>query len=68
MTSLMIACGFSSIIQWPELGTMAPVTLAATNRKSSACAAPKDFSAPTASTGMGILPPLASRALLSMAS
>jgi hypothetical protein len=26
LTSLMVACGFSSMIQWPELGTMPTVT------------------------------------------
>ena len=32
VTNLMVACGFSSMIQCPELGTMPPVTLLATNR------------------------------------
>src|SRR6267154_1374580 len=68
MTSLMVAFGFSSMIQCPEFGTMPPVTLVATKRKSSAIAVPKDFSAPTANTGIVILPPWASSALLSMAS
>ena len=31
VTNLMVACGFSSMIQCPELGTMPPVTLLATN-------------------------------------
>jgi hypothetical protein len=41
----MVACGFSSIIQCPELGTMPPVTLLAANRISSAIPLPKNFSA-----------------------
>src|SRR5438034_8802198 len=64
----MVACGFSSMIQCPELGTMPPVTLLAANRISSAIPLPKNFSAPRANTGMVILPPLASNALLSAAS
>src|SRR5882672_7290297 len=64
----MLACGFSSMIQCPELGTMPPVTLLAANRISSAIPLPKNFSAPMANTGMVILPPLASNALLSAAS
>ena len=31
VTNLMVACGFSSMIQCPESGTMPPVTLVATN-------------------------------------
>jgi hypothetical protein len=31
VTNLMVACGFSSMIQCPELGTMPPVTLLAAN-------------------------------------
>ena len=31
VTNLTVACGFSSMIQCPELGTIAPVTLLATN-------------------------------------
>jgi len=47
---------------------MLPVTLLAANRISSAIPLPKNFSAPMANTGMVILPPLASNALLSAAS
>src|SRR3979409_2551035 len=64
----MVSCGFSSMIQCPELGTMPPVTLLAAERISSAILLPKNFSAPMANTGMVILPPLASNALLSVAS
>ena len=31
VTNLMVDCGFSSMIQCPELGTMPPVTLVAVN-------------------------------------
>jgi hypothetical protein len=55
------------MIQRPEFGTMAPVTLLATKRRSSACAGPKDLSAPTDNAGIAILP-WASNALLSIAS
>jgi hypothetical protein len=30
--SLMVTCGFSSITQWPEFGTVAPVTSVAAKR------------------------------------
>ena len=68
VTSLIVACGFSSMIQWPELGTIPTVTLPATKRRSSAMAVPKDFSVPIASTGIATLPPFARNSLLSMAS
>src|SRR5713101_7605571 len=68
VTNLMVACGFSSMIQCPELGTMPPVTWLAPNRISSAIPLPKNFSAPMANTGIVILPPVASNALLSVAS
>lgn len=44
------------MIQWPESETTPPVTSLATNRSSSAIPEPNNFSAPTASTGMGSLP------------
>ena len=68
VTRSIVACGFSSMTQWPECGTIPISTLVATNRTSSAIPVPKDFSAPMASTGMPSLPPLASSALLSIAS
>jgi hypothetical protein len=43
VTSVTVACGFSSMIQWPEAGTMPPVTSLATNRSSSAIPEPKNF-------------------------
>src|ERR1700733_162752 len=66
--NVVVALGFSSMIQCPEPGTMPVVTYVATKRMVSACAFPNDFSPPRASTGIGSLPSLASSALLSMAS
>src|SRR5260370_16361827 len=48
----MVAAGCSSISQWPEFGTTAPVTLAATKRRPSAMPLPKDFSAPPPTTAI----------------
>ena len=68
ITNWMVACGFSSMIQCPGLGTIPPVTLLAANCVRSAMFSPKNISAPMADTGMVILPSLASNALLSTAS
>ena len=65
--SAVVALGFSSIIQWPEPGTIPIVTFVATKRRVSASPGPNDFSPPKASTGIASLPPFASNALLSMA-
>src|SRR6202451_4035895 len=64
----VVALGFSSMIQWPEPGTIPIVTFVATKRRVSASLVPNDFSAPKASTGIASLPPAASNALLSRAS
>src|SRR4026209_1843869 len=48
----VVAPGFSSMIQWPESGTMPIVTFVATTRRVSASAAPNDLSPPNASTGI----------------
>src|SRR6266481_9643062 len=66
-TSLVVAAGFSSITQWPEAGTIPSVTFIAAKRISSAMALLKDFSAPTANTGIASLPPFVSSSLLSSA-
>src|SRR5271154_135428 len=54
--SLMVAVGFSSITQCPELGTIASVTLFAAARMTVAIIGPKDFSPPTARTGIASFP------------
>ena len=63
----MVADGFSSMTQWPELGTMPSVTLVAAARITVAIIGPYDFSPPTAKTGIVSLP-LATNALLSVES
>ena len=67
VTSLVVAAGFSSIIQWPESGTIASFTSVAAKRITVAIIVPRAASPPIASTGMVSLP-LASYALLSMVS
>jgi hypothetical protein len=67
MTSLTVAEGFSSIIQWPESGTIASCTSVAAKRITVAIIVPNAASPPIASTGIVSLP-LARYALLSMAS
>src|ERR1700733_5327755 len=64
----VVGLGFSSMIQWPDPGTIPIVTFTATKRRSSASPAPNDFSPPRAKTGIASLPPWASSAWLSMAS
>ena len=58
-TSLVVAAGFSSMIQWPESGMTPSVTSLAAARITAAIPAPNDFSPPIASTGMASLPPAA---------
>jgi hypothetical protein len=57
MIKAVVTPGFSSMIQWPEPGTIPIVTLVATKRSVAASAVPNDFSAPKASTGIDSLPP-----------
>jgi hypothetical protein len=68
MIDSVVASGFSSMIQWPEPGMMPMETFSAMKLRSSASAAPNDFSPPKARTGSASLPPCASSAWLSMAS
>jgi len=56
VTSLMVAVGFSSMIQWPDWGTTPSVTLVAAARMTVAIIGPNDFSPPSASTGIVSLP------------
>src|SRR5205814_267281 len=67
-TSLVVTSGFSSMIQWPEPGTMSPTTLVATNLTTSAMPGPKVFPPPGARIGMPSLPCAAGIAWLSVAS
>ena len=64
-TNAMVAVGFSSMIQWPESGTTPSSTSVAAKRITAAMVRPKDFSPPSASTGMSSLP-AARKALLSI--
>src|SRR6201987_3725413 len=66
-TSLVVAEGFSSVIQCPLSGIMASSTFSAAKRITVAIRLPEADSPPAANTGMVNLP-LARRALLSMAS
>jgi len=51
-----VACGFSSITQWPESGTIASVTSVAAARITVAIIGPNDDCAPTARIGIVSLP------------
>src|SRR5262249_62201937 len=53
---LMVAAGFSSMTQWPELGTMAVCTLLAAARLTRPIIGPNDFSPPIARPGLLDIP------------
>ena len=65
---MIVARGFSSMIQWPESGTIPSVTSSPPARMTVAIIGPNDFSPPRARIGSFSRPLAARKARLSIAS